>query len=50
METHYVFENHDLVDTKNPGVSRDHARFGKGLIQKRAIFSATPFSCFSVLL
>ena len=34
-ETHYVFGNHDLVGTKNPAVSRDDPRFGKGLYQKR---------------
>jgi 3',5'-cyclic AMP phosphodiesterase CpdA len=35
IETHYVFGNHDLVGTKNPVVSRDDPRFGKGLFQKR---------------
>ncbi|MBV9878710.1 MAG: metallophosphoesterase [Verrucomicrobia bacterium] len=35
IETHYVFGNHDLVGTKNPAVSRDDPRFGKGLFQKR---------------
>ena len=34
IETHYVFGNHDLVGTKNPAVSRDDPRFGKGLFQK----------------
>jgi 3',5'-cyclic-AMP phosphodiesterase len=34
VETHYVFGNHDLVGTKNPAVSRDDPRFGKGLFQK----------------
>ena len=35
LETHYVFGNHDLVGTKNPAVSRDDPRFGKGLFQKQ---------------
>jgi 3',5'-cyclic AMP phosphodiesterase CpdA len=34
IETHYVFGNHDLVGTKNPAVSRDDPRFGKGFFQK----------------
>ena len=44
LETHYVFGNHDLVGTKNPAVSRDDPRFGKGLLQKRLSLSRLYYS------
>jgi 3',5'-cyclic-AMP phosphodiesterase len=44
LETHYVFGNHDLVGTKNPAVSRDDPRFGKGLFQKQLSLSRLYYS------
>ena len=35
IETHYVFGNHDFVGTRNPRVSRNDSRFGKGLFEQR---------------
>jgi 3',5'-cyclic-AMP phosphodiesterase len=35
IETHYIFGNHDLVGTRNPLVSRQDPRWGKGLFEKR---------------
>lgn len=35
LPTFFTFGNHDLVGTKNPAVSREDPRFGKGLFRSR---------------